>query len=259
MIKIEKDFDDIPSILKSDNRKEAFDNNITASKYTDDKNLYKVPSIQKKLNEIYHLKCAYCEQKLLDSPKHIEHYRPKDTYFWLAYSWDNLLLSCGSCNSTKGKRFEIVNSQVSYTNEDFLNIHNLSDNYNLIEKPLIINPEKEDVLDKLIFDAEGKINSEDSRVLHTINNACNLNRKELLEKRLLIITNFRSRIQKHYLLFLKHKDITRFKPDIEDFLEECTKENEFYSFRYFIINNIDTFFENESIQKILKGLILKLA
>ena len=75
----------------------------------------------------------------------------------------------------------------------------------------------------------------------------------------MIITNFRSRIQKHYLLFLKHKDITRFKPDIEDFLEECIKENEFYSFRYFIINNIDTFFENEHIQKILKGLILKLA
>ncbi len=257
MIKIEKDFEDIPSILKSDNRKEAFDNNITSNEYSDAKNLYKVGSVQKKLNEIYHLKCAYCEQKLLDSPKHIEHYRPKDTYFWLAYSWDNLLLSCGSCNSTKGKRFETLNSQVSYNNENFINIHSLGNNYDLIEKPLIINPEKEDILDKLFFDKDGKINSLDSRVLHTINNACNLNRPELLEKRVLIITNFKSRIQKHYLLFIKHKDISRFKPDIENFFEECIKEKEFYSFKYFIINNIEIFFENRIIQNILKSLISK--
>lgn len=142
MTKIEKDFTDIPNILNSDNRKEAFDNNILANKFSDNKNLYKVPSVQKKLNKIYHLKCAYCEQKLLDAPKHIEHYRPKDTYYWLAYSWDNLLLSCGSCNSSKGNRFETTNSQVTYSNEDFINIHNLGNTYDLIEKPLIINPEK---------------------------------------------------------------------------------------------------------------------
>jgi len=259
MTKIEKDYSDIPSILNNENRKEAFDKNIIASKYTDDKNLYKVGSVQKKLNEIYHLKCAYCEQKLLDAPKHIEHYRPKDTYYWLAYSWDNLLLCCGSCNSSKGKRFETTNPQVMYNNEEFINIHNLGNTYDLIEKPLIINPEKEDVLYRLIFDIEGKIDSLDPRVLHTINNACKLNRLELVQKRLLIITNFKSRIEKHYYLFKRYKDITRFKPDIEDFLEECKKENEFYSFRYFIINNIEIFFENKNIQCILISLISKLS
>lgn len=125
MIKVEKDFADIPVILTQQVREEAFNVNVTSSSYCDDKNRYKVGSVQKKLNEIYHLKCAYCEQKLLDAPKHIEHYRPKKTYYWLAYSWDNLLLCCGSCNSAKGDRFTTANSAISYKDEVFEDIHSL--------------------------------------------------------------------------------------------------------------------------------------
>ena len=86
MIKVEKDFSNIPSILKKENREEAFNNNISSRSYCDSKNRYKVGSVQKRLNKIYNLKCAYCEQKLLDAPKHVEHYRPKNIYYWLAYS-----------------------------------------------------------------------------------------------------------------------------------------------------------------------------
>ncbi|HIP27008.1 MAG TPA: hypothetical protein EYG80_05080, partial [Flavobacteriaceae bacterium] len=84
MIKVVKNLDNIPPILKSANRKEAFKSNVLGKRYVDGKNLYKVGSVQKVLKELYHLKCAYCEQKLLDAPKHIEHYRPKDIYYWLA-------------------------------------------------------------------------------------------------------------------------------------------------------------------------------
>ena len=99
MIKVEKDLSDIPNILRMNPEKKycrsiVFNKNILSKQYSDDKNSYKVNSIQKRLNKIYYTKCAYCEKSLLDSPKHIEHYRPKNIYYWLAYSWDNLFLSC---------------------------------------------------------------------------------------------------------------------------------------------------------------------
>lgn len=258
MIKVDKNFTDIPIILKSQNRKDAFDKNILSSQYADEKNLYKVDSVQKKLIEIYHLKCAYCEKNLLDAPKHIEHYRPKDTYYWLAYSWDNLLLSCGSCNSSKGTKFQIKRTIVTYDNESFEDIHSLGNSYDVIEEPMIINPEKEDILNKLIFDKGGNISSLDDRVIYTINDVCNLNREELIQKRVKILNDFINKINEHYLLFIKKGDITRFIPDIKFFIDECSVGNEFYSFRYFILNHIELFFEDIGKQKILKGLISKI-
>ena len=259
MIKVNKDFTDIPKILKSQNRKDAFDKNILSSQYADEKNLYKVDSVQKKLIEIYHLKCAYCEKNLLDAPKHIEHYRPKDTYYWLAYSWDNLLLSCGSCNSSKGIKFQVKKTIAIYNNEPFEDIHSLGNSYDIIEEPMVVNPEKEDVLDKLVFDKDGNISSLDDRVIYTINDVCNLNRKELIQKRVKLLNDFINKINEHYLLFLKEKGgLSRFIPDIKFFINECSVENEFYSFRYFILNNIELFFEDKNIHKILKGLISKI-
>ena len=258
MIKVEKDFDSVPAILNKSNREDAFNNNISQKKYIDKKNLYKVGSVQKALNELYHLKCAYCEKRLLDSPKHIEHYRPKDIYYWLAYSWDNLLLCCGSCNSSKGTKFEILNNKVEYVHESFENIHSLGKSYDEVEKPLIINPEQDDILELITFDVDGKIDSKDERVSYTIDNACKLNREELIKLRLEIINDFKNSLEEHFALFLLHKDITRFQPDIKLFKEKCKVEEEFYAFRYFIVNNLEYFFEdNRPLQKIVKVLMDK--
>jgi hypothetical protein len=70
-------------------------------------------------------KCAYCEKSMSDIPKDAEHWRPKRKitgvqagehpgYFWLAYSWRNLLPSCSMCNSYDGKKnqFPIANNHV---------------------------------------------------------------------------------------------------------------------------------------------------
>jgi len=263
MIKVEKNFTNIPDILtpkpkRGKSREDVFNQNIASASYCDDKHRYKVASIQKKLNEIYHLKCAYCEQKLLDAPKHIEHYRPKDVYYWLAYSWDNLLLCCGGCNSSKGNRFATNNTKVTYNNESFLDIHTFGNGYDISEEPQIINPEKEDVLHLISFDKEGKISSTDNRVWHTINEACNLNRAELVELRKGIIIDFINRVNKHYLHFRHDKNINIFLPDIDNFIENCKIESDFYAFRYFVSHNIEIFFEgNLLLQKIVKGLFLK--
>lgn len=262
MIKVDKDLSDIPDILTPHpsngvSRKGVFEANIKAGAYIDGKNSYKVESVRKKLEKIYHLKCAYCETSLLDAPRHIEHYRPKDIYYWLAYSWDNLLLACHKCNSIKGSKFPVKNSRAKYCGESFEDIHNLGESYDRLEEPLIINPEKEDVLELIYFDKNGKIYSDDERVKYTIESACRLNRHELLQKRASLINDFNNIIKEHYFLYVKNSDITRFIPDIKKFILDCKKEKDFYALRYFVINNSDIFFENKPLQVIVKRLFKK--
>jgi len=68
------------------------------------------------LNKYYYGKCAYCEQTC---KAEIEHYRPKKGvfedsthhgYYWLCYSWNNLVPSCRYCNTEggKGNKFPLI-------------------------------------------------------------------------------------------------------------------------------------------------------
>jgi hypothetical protein len=44
-------------------------------------------------------KCAYCETPTrVVAYGDVEHFRPKSIYWWLAYSYENYLPSCGACN-----------------------------------------------------------------------------------------------------------------------------------------------------------------
>jgi len=76
--------------------------------------VYGHPTVREALAAAQHGKCCYCEVAI-EHPymlRHVEHWRPKGAvkqgpgepvqypgYYWLAYEWDNLLLSCGVCNS----------------------------------------------------------------------------------------------------------------------------------------------------------------
>jgi uncharacterized protein (TIGR02646 family) len=257
MIKVEKDFTAIPSILNSKNREDAFDKNIIAKSFSNGKSLYKTDEVSKNLYAIYNTKCAYCEKNIDDEDKHIEHYRPKKEYYWLAYSWDNLLLSCAKCNKFKGNKFETIEQKVTYKNESYSGIHNLSDSYNNLEKPLLINPEKDNVLDDIKFNREAEIYSSNKRVEYTINKGCDLNRESLKQKRSMLINAFVHNIENHFELFklANYKGIDRFIPDIKNFIAECKTTNEFYALRYFMYNNMNVFFENSLIVKILNLLL----
>lgn len=72
------------------------------------------------LYEAQHGKCAYCEWSPLAidwSPT--EHFRPKGTYWWLAWSWSNLLFACQWCNTThKGTRFPLREPATELAPED---------------------------------------------------------------------------------------------------------------------------------------------
>ena len=251
MIKVDKDLLNIPRILKEENREKAFDENIKAKDYVDKSNLYKVASVQKALEKIYNFKCAYCEKDIRDEDKHIEHYRPKSRYYWLAYSWDNLLLSCGQCNRPKGTRFLTQKCSVLYYDEEFKSIHSKGNSYDEIEEPMIINPEKDDILEDIVFDNKAKISSKNKRVQHTIDEACNLNRNGLVENRIKVFNTFKRRV----ITNIESQNIIGLKNEIENFIEECQIENEYYAFKYFILKHSDIFFSNS---KALNDLINKL-
>jgi uncharacterized protein (TIGR02646 family) len=87
------------------------------------RSIYTSDAVKAELEASHHGKCCYCETSI---PKpyahsHVEHWRPKASsrqgrhqdsifpgYYWLAYSWDNLLLSCTFCNSSnKGDLFPL--------------------------------------------------------------------------------------------------------------------------------------------------------
>jgi len=110
MVKINKDLRQIPGSLNSERTiqrlNEIIENNryIYESRY--DKR-YKQQDIKTALELIYYKKCAYCEKDVGDSFYHIEHYRPKKEYYWLDYSWDNLLICCDKCNIYKKTAFEV--------------------------------------------------------------------------------------------------------------------------------------------------------
>jgi hypothetical protein len=76
-----------------------------------DEDLYKHPEVRKALEQLFHDKCAYCEWKPTGgSDWDVEHFRPKGRvaeredhtgYYWLAYTWSNLYLSCTHCNVSR--------------------------------------------------------------------------------------------------------------------------------------------------------------
>jgi uncharacterized protein (TIGR02646 family) len=143
---------------------------------------YKKEDIKNELNSIYKNKCAFCEQKI--EQYHIEHYRPKKTYYWLAFSWDNLIMACATCNQNKGINFELNGTQAEFQNNEnnIKSINNLSAGYDAVELPKMVNPEITDPLELIKFHQNGTIYSDDDRFSYTIN-TCRIDRSYLNDER----------------------------------------------------------------------------
>ena len=97
-----------------------------AEKFSFKRSIYAHPTVKDALLSAQHKKCCYCESKFrANSPGAVEHFRPKRAakqesgaakhypgYFWLAYRWENLLVSCEVCNTSfKGSLFPILDEQ----------------------------------------------------------------------------------------------------------------------------------------------------
>ena len=72
-------------------------------------------------------KCAYCEVPTsMAAFGDVEHYRPKSIYWWLAYCYDNYLVSCQICNQRfKRDAFPIQNRKMRAP----IIRHNTTDNF----------------------------------------------------------------------------------------------------------------------------------
>jgi len=223
----------VPKILINEKRQATFEENKKLKHFPSGNTQYSVKSIKTELSIIYASKCAFCEDTLLNSAKHIEHYRPKNkndkaikcdastSYFWLAFSWDNLLLACTKCNSSKGCCFEIVGTRADYEKDyadlSLAEVQDLITTLDETEKPLLVNPEQEEQSffdEHLAFDMKtGEISSKNKRLAHTIH-ICNLKRDELNKLRLELINNLRNKINERKNDYRTHNNLKEYARDI---------------------------------------------
>ncbi len=201
MRKIKKDLNDIPCSLAVNDKQQTHKCRkelIKARSYIEETKYdsrYKMSDIKEKLKAIYHSKCAYCESKVEQG--HVEHYRPKNIYYWLAYSWDNLLYGCPTCNQFKGTKFEIIGPEAGppKENDDLSDINSCSLKYDSVEKPKLLNPERDSLDNLFVFDMQGQIKgNNNTRADYTIN-TCHLCRKYLVDERKKIVDDFKCEVK----------------------------------------------------------------
>lgn len=159
---------------------------IDTGKYQEN-DRYKQKDTKEALERVFNRKCAYCQRHL--DGFHVEHYRPKDTYPWLAWSWDNLLFACDKCNTKKGDHFEIAETQVSYDSAWLEEIHEKAPLLNEQERPSLFHPCLEDPQPFFSFKEDGTIDSSNERAKYTIKH-CGLDRKNLNHDRYAVIQAF---------------------------------------------------------------------
>jgi uncharacterized protein (TIGR02646 family) len=110
-------------------------------------------TVRQTLWQSQHKKCCYCErQRDVARESDIEHFRPKAAvtdsnnagYWWLAYSWTNLLFSCRYCNQEHKKNFFPLLDEATRarTPRDRL----------AREQPVLIDPSREDPSQFIGFD-----------------------------------------------------------------------------------------------------------
>jgi len=164
--------------------------------------------------DVQHDKCGYCEKPISDDGD-VEHYRPKGViqklvaegiehehskrlsgrkrpqiaeygYWWLAYEWENYLLSCNICNQKyKNALFPVAVPRPSREHEKFIVCNPKESDINR-EKPLLINPFETDLDPFQHFEYSGsglvRARASCSRGLETIK-VCGLHRISLVEAR----------------------------------------------------------------------------
>jgi hypothetical protein len=247
-----------------------------------------VRDVQKALKDLYYNKCAYCE-KITTDPD-IEHYRPKNAvmipniskkdswtklighngYYWLAYEWSNLIISCPNCNrgiGGKHNQFPIIGTRI-YSEIYLMNQSFDTDYFNLerlqnIEKPLLLHPEIDNPISHLIFKNDGKILGISQRGRATIY-ICNLNRPLLKNKRWKKIKKISKKLKiliEDYLV--KKITSTYFKNQLKIIFENIKNDeqghreftllakNMFERFEYFFISQ----FKNDKVKQILTELL----
>ena len=135
---------------------QAFDTG--AREFAFSESIYKHATVRAALEAAQHDKCCYCE-RFVGADGDVEHFRPKSKvkqalgmpdevpgYYWLAYNWENLFLSCGPCNSRRKRLLFPLRDATrrARSHHDALTA----------EDPLLVKPDEEDPAEHIGFRAE---------------------------------------------------------------------------------------------------------
>lgn len=155
-----------------------------------DRDVYGAAEVKQALCTAQHDKCCYCESKLWHAQfGDVEHFRPKASaqqsathepakgYYWLAYAWKNLYLSCEVCNRQhKWGLFPLANP------DQRVSSHYRSADLDA-EQPLFIDPGSEDPTVFIEFRREYAAPVERSARGSATIEALQLNRSSLVQHR----------------------------------------------------------------------------
>jgi uncharacterized protein (TIGR02646 family) len=185
-----------PAALRDQRAKQAqeraarfFNSRSTAvrqSKHDFDHELLQSAGIKKSLIAVFKDRCAFCGQGVdAASPLEAHHFRPPEGavagdgkssrrhYWWLAYEWKNLYLSCPECRRAQGQKFPVGNrrARVGSGPEALAK-----------EAPLLLDPCAEDPESLLVYLDTGEVVCSDGRGKTTIE-TFELNRRRLVRDR----------------------------------------------------------------------------
>jgi len=152
----------VPSALfthgftETQNNNNKYDNGLR--KFSFKRNIYSSKIVKETLKKTQHNKCCFCESDFSHvAAGDVEHYRPKGGwiqkneklntpgYYWLAYDWDNLFLSCEICNRQfKKNYFPLSTGYRARNHKDDISK----------EFPLFIHPAKDDPENHVMFNGE---------------------------------------------------------------------------------------------------------
>lgn len=203
------------------------------------KDSYKKKDIKDTLESLYHSKCCYCERKV--ERWDVEHFRPTSKYPWLAYSWDNLLFSCPTCNQDYKKgQFEILGPKATFDLKNLSEINRLASTIAYQhELPSLIHPELENPEDHWKFTVNGKMGAVTQKGKDTIR-ICGLDRQFLREQRKEIIDEVEKIANaKKLTSSSQEEDEKVIRQLIRDFSEKAYNEKkEFLAFRQYVLKHL---------------------
>jgi uncharacterized protein (TIGR02646 family) len=274
MIKVAKDFNHSPAILKSKRCKDKLKQALK------EKNKHEVcktccgKEVKEALQVLYNDKCAYCECSTdFGAYLEIEHYRPKKRvkgevrhkgYYWLTYEWSNLLLICQKCNKAKLDNFPLEPTGKRVMKPAAINKKYFRANSKIFkaEKPLLLHPEIDEPAEHFIFRPNGKMKGVTKYGRRTVK-ICKLNRKPLVLERKKIVDHFLNRIRCILISVNKgNRQYSTFKEDIKyllvDLLLLQDPRQPYSDFACFTLENFEFFFIKPDMktehQKMLKDI-----
>lgn len=191
-----------------------------------DSGIYAAKSVKQELIAIQHGKCCFCESKITHVDYgDVEHFRPKagfvqkdvdplerPGYYWLAYDWSNLFLSCALCNQLHKKNlFPLLDpSQRARSHHNDVRL----------ERPMLVHPEEDDPEDFIGFRDEHPYGRDDLGRGRATIEALGLDRPELDEQRRTRLSD--ARRTKHAVSVLRQlrERYGTLEPDEEVLLDE---------------------------------------